>query len=1020
MPSAKERPIRPRLATVVGLVLLVLLVLPRAAGAASYDPRLRWRTVTTPHFRIHFHQGTEHLAFKAARVAEEVHVRLVPELKWEPRTRTDLVILDNTDSANGFAQTIPYRAITIYATAPLEDSSLDHYEDWLWALLVHEYAHILHIDTTLGVNRVIQAVIGRLWVPNGIQPGWLTEGLATYEETVQTAGGRGRSAYTEMIWRASALEGTFPGIDQAEGYQADWPGGQIRYLYGAGFHLWLASRFGDHRIAAFSHAHARQVIPFILPSRRIFGRSFPTLWGEWRQEMEQRAAADRDRVLERGGPTPSTVVAGAPYQATQPVWTPDSRRLLYVRRDLYGPTRVMSLDPDTRREEVYLKKAPRSMAWGPKGHLYFSEVANFDPFNAGYDLFRYDPVTRKVRRLTRGRRARDPAPSPGDGRVLCVVNDAQMNHLAWVGGQGQVHRLGETRDYTQFSDLVWSPDGSMLALSAWKEGGRRDIHVLDPVALERWGDAGIALADDRASEIDPTFSPDGRWLLFASDRSGIWNVYAWSVADGSLRQVTDEIGGAFSPAVSPDGRWLAYQGYTSTGYDVRILPYRPETWSEPQPTADPEARWLAPPPRPLPPPPEAELPLPSRPYNPVRTLFPPRYLSPSFSFNDTGFVVGLSTGGFDVLRQHSWGASANYRSDSGYFGWGVGYTNDVLYPKISLGFSTYTVSYGKIWLETAEPSPPGGPGFDGIHRGEDTYFERRDRAYASASVPTPDRHHAFFARYVLDVRRALREVPGDAHTEFLPDHGSFSGIDVGWTWSDTSSYGRSVSPEAGRSFSARAEVKSKYLGAGMKTPDGEDRPLEQVVLTGEGRGYVSMPWKRGHVLAIRGALGTTLGTQEGQYSFRMGGSFGDSAFISLPDRYYPLRGYPTSSVRGDHLLLLSAEYRLPVFFLERSLSTLPVYLRDVDLSLFADAGQAWDSGDNPSLASILSGDADLGDALLGWLQDLRVGIGAEIGVHFALGWGGFLRLRLGAGVGLTDGALSGFPENLYWQLGSSF
>src|SRR5688572_27506716 len=97
-----------------------LVLFAPLADAATYDPELRWRTLTTEHFHIHFHQGVEKVADELSVVVEDVFATMTEELAWTPGGRTDVVLIDRTDDANGFATAVPYRMITIYVTAPTE------------------------------------------------------------------------------------------------------------------------------------------------------------------------------------------------------------------------------------------------------------------------------------------------------------------------------------------------------------------------------------------------------------------------------------------------------------------------------------------------------------------------------------------------------------------------------------------------------------------------------------------------------------------------------------------------------------------------------------------------------------------------------------------------------------------------------------------------------------------------------------------------------------------------------------
>lgn len=72
------------------------------------------------------------------------------------------------------------------------------------------------------------------------------------------------------------------------------------------------------------------------------------------------------------------------------------------------------------------------------------------------------------------------------------------------------------------------------------------------------------LTDDPAVDIDPAFFPDGRHLVFASDRGGRMDLWSIGVDGGEPAQLSHEDGKAFAPAVGPDGRRIAY--LTTSGF----------------------------------------------------------------------------------------------------------------------------------------------------------------------------------------------------------------------------------------------------------------------------------------------------------------------------------------------------------------------------------------------------------------------------------------------------------------------
>jgi dipeptidyl aminopeptidase/acylaminoacyl peptidase len=97
----------------------------------------------------------------------------------------------------------------------------------------------------------------------------------------------------------------------------------------------------------------------------------------------------------------------------------------------------------------------------------------------------------------------------------------------------------------------YSPDGRSIIFSS-NRSGNLDLWVLST-------ETGTVrqLTDDAAQDWDPGFSPDGESIVWSSDRSG--NLEAWIAnKDGSgARQLTDDGRDAENPTVTPDG-WVLY------------------------------------------------------------------------------------------------------------------------------------------------------------------------------------------------------------------------------------------------------------------------------------------------------------------------------------------------------------------------------------------------------------------------------------------------------------------------------
>ena len=148
-------------------------LLAAAPAAARLDPAHRWRTIDTPHFSVHFHEGCDALAERAAAIAETAHAQLAPRVGWEPRGRTQLILSDDEDDAAGWATPYPYNQMLVSTASPLGELGLGatRFDDWLRLVITHEYTHVLQMDMLNGgLGSVMRPIFGRLYFPNAHQP----------------------------------------------------------------------------------------------------------------------------------------------------------------------------------------------------------------------------------------------------------------------------------------------------------------------------------------------------------------------------------------------------------------------------------------------------------------------------------------------------------------------------------------------------------------------------------------------------------------------------------------------------------------------------------------------------------------------------------------------------------------------------------------------------------------------------------------------------------------------------------
>ena len=168
-------------------------------------------------------------------------------------------------------------------------SPLGDVDDWYLELVTHEYTHILHTDHIEGIPALVNALLGKTFAPNQVQPHWLLEGLAVFEESARTSGGRLRSSMWNMWMRADVLEDNVATLDLFSNMPRRWPQGNIWYLYGSFFMQWIAETYGEQAIRAMIDDYGEQVIPYAINRsiRRATGRTYEELYPSWVDSMQR-------------------------------------------------------------------------------------------------------------------------------------------------------------------------------------------------------------------------------------------------------------------------------------------------------------------------------------------------------------------------------------------------------------------------------------------------------------------------------------------------------------------------------------------------------------------------------------------------------------------------------------------------------------------------------------------------------------------------------------------------------------
>jgi Tol biopolymer transport system component/predicted Ser/Thr protein kinase len=327
--------------------------------------------------------------------------------------------------------------------------------------------------------------------------------------------------------------------------------------------------------------------------------------GSWSSEgvilFDGRTGDPIMRVSAEGGTPTVAVKADTSRKETMVAWPeflPDGRHFLYEAQGQKQEDhmyRVGSLDSAETRA---LAPAQSLVTYAPPGHLLFVRESTLvaQPFDARAMKTTGEPVplAEHVGTIATGL-ARFSASRNG---VLAYRTGESGSRFLWVDRDGK--ELSAVGDPGEYGDLMLSPGGDRLAyVLNDPRAGRADIWIRD---LARGASSRFTF--DPATDIEPIWSPDGKTIVFSSDRGGMVDLYTKAAGGGGQEQLlfrSDEMKLAYD--WSRDGRYIAFQSRgKKTNWDIWILPafgdrkpilFLQTPFNETRPAFSPDGRWLA-------------------------------------------------------------------------------------------------------------------------------------------------------------------------------------------------------------------------------------------------------------------------------------------------------------------------------------------------------------------------------------------------------------------------------------------
>jgi hypothetical protein len=449
-------------------------------------------------------------------------------------------------------------------------------------VLGHELVHAFQYHALLGKESETFENINNL-------PLWMIEGMAEYLSLGK------KDSYTAMWMRDAYLNHDIPTVRDLTESNKYFP-----YRYGEAFWSFIGSTYGDTIITPFFKNTARYGLPYGI--RRTFGYDDKTLSQLWKNSIENTYKPFLKDTVQKPDGELIISAKNAGEMNVAPSVSPDGKYLAFLsEKSLFSIDLFLA---DAKTGQVIKKLT--------------SKVSNshIDEFNFIESAGAWSPDGTKF--------------------AFSVFSKGRNRMLVVEVPSGKVLQDVSMEKAEQFSNLSWSPTGNEIVFQGLSEGqsdlylynfntkkvtqltndkfsdyqpsfsrdGKQVVFSSDRTTYDRVTSQDItfnlAIYDlatgkttdipvfNGANNLNPQYSSDGKQIYFLSNRDGFRNLYRYTLSDTKLEQMTDLFTGIcgiteFSPALSvsanDDVVYSYYRAQKYSLYNAKASDFKPVTVS---------------------------------------------------------------------------------------------------------------------------------------------------------------------------------------------------------------------------------------------------------------------------------------------------------------------------------------------------------------------------------------------------------------------------------------------------------
>ena len=564
------------------VLLVILALLPGALFAQDETfgqnkvqyRKFSWSFIQTDHFDIYFSVGGEYLAQFTAVAAESAYASISKSFRYQLVNRVPIIVYN---SHNEFQQT---NVVTEYLEEGIGGVT-ELFKNRVILPFEGEYKKFRHVIH----HELVHAVINDMFYGGSIQsiisnnitlqlPLWFNEGLAEYEALKWDTD-------SDMFLRDATVHEYLPPINQLNGYFA-YRGGQSLWWY-------IANKYGDQKIGEILN-RIKSTRSVEAGFRGSIGLGIEELSERWIKEQKVLYWPDiakREEPADYAHRLTDHRKDGSFYN-TSPAISPQGDKIAFIsNRDDYfdvfvmntvdgsGIKKVVNGQQTSNLEELHLLTP--GISWSPDG----KKIALATKAGDQDAILIIDPDEGEQDKLTFGLDGIFSVEWSPKGDKIAFVGDTPQESDIYVYDVNTKRLVNLTDDPFSDTHPTWSPDGSTIYFSSDRgdhlqgadvEIAKMDYHQYDLYSINVASRAITRITDwQNSDETSSVVSPDGKKLLFISDRNGINNIYNLDLETKRFRPITNSLSGVYQLSLCRDGSKLAFSSLSHAGFDIFVM-----------------------------------------------------------------------------------------------------------------------------------------------------------------------------------------------------------------------------------------------------------------------------------------------------------------------------------------------------------------------------------------------------------------------------------------------------------------